>query len=80
MRIGIVGGTGKQGSGLAVRWARAGHTIVLGSRDPAKARARAAELAGEGHAVEGGDNAQAAREGEVIVLTVPYEAHAETLR
>jgi hypothetical protein len=79
MRIGIVGGTGKQGSGLAVRWARAGHTIVLGSRDPAKARARAAELAGEGHAVEGGDNAQAAREGEVIVLTVPYEAHAETL-
>jgi hypothetical protein len=80
MRIGIVGGTGKQGSGLAVRWARAGHTIVLGSRDPAKARTRAAELAGEGHAVEGGDNAQAAREGEVIVLTVPYEAHAETLR
>jgi hypothetical protein len=80
MRIGIVGGTGKQGSGLAVRWARAGHTIVLGSRDPAKARARAAELAGDGHAVEGGDNAWAAREGEVIVLTVPYEAHAETLR
>ena len=80
MRIGIVGGTGKQGSGLAVRWARAGHSIVLGSRDPAKARARAAELAGEGHAVEGGDNAWAAREGEVIVLTVPYEAHAETLR
>ena len=80
MRIGIVGGTGKQGSGLAVRWARAGHSIVLGSRDPAKARARAAELAGEGHAVEGGDNALAARAGEVIVLTVPYEAHAETLR
>jgi hypothetical protein len=80
MRIGIVGGTGKQGSGLAVRWARAGHTIALGSRDPAKARARAAELAGEGHAIEGGDNAWAAREGEVVVLTVPYEAHAETLR
>jgi NADPH-dependent F420 reductase len=80
MRIGIVGGTGKQGSGLAVRWARAGHTIVLGSRDPAKARARAAELAGEGHAVEGGDNVWAAREGDVVVLTVPYEAHAETLR
>jgi NADPH-dependent F420 reductase len=80
MRIGIVGGTGKQGSGLAVRWARAGHTIALGSRDPAKARARAAELAGAGHAIEGGDNAWAAREGEVVVLTVPYEAHADTLR
>ena len=80
MRIGIVGGTGKQGSGLAVRWSRAGHTIALGSRDPAKARAHAAALAGEGHAVDGGDNAWAAREGEVVVLTVPYEAHAETLR
>jgi hypothetical protein len=80
MRIGIVGGTGKQGSGLAVRWARAGHTIALGSRDAAKARARAAELSGEGHTIEGGDNAWAAREGEVVVLTVPYEAHADTLR
>ena len=80
MRIAIVGGTGKQGTGLAVRWARAGHTIVLGSRDPAKAKAKAAELAGEGHGIEGGDNAWAAREGEVVVLTVPYEAHAETLR
>jgi 8-hydroxy-5-deazaflavin:NADPH oxidoreductase len=80
MRIGIVGGTGKLGSGLAVRWARAGHTIALGSRDPARARDRAAQLAGDGHAVEGGDNAWAAREGEVVVLTVPYEAHEDTLR
>ncbi|MGO8996641.1 MAG: NADPH-dependent F420 reductase [Polyangiaceae bacterium] len=80
MRIGIVGGTGKQGSGLAVRWALAGHSIAIGSRDPAKARAHAADLAGKGHAVEGGDNAWAAREGEVVVLTVPYEAHAETIR
>ena len=81
MRIGIVGGTGKQGSGLAVRWARAGHTIAIGSRDPAKARARAEELAaGTGYPVEGGDNVWAAREGEVVVLTVPYEAHAETVR
>ena len=80
MRIGIVGGTGKQGSGLAVRWARAGHSIAIGSRDAAKARAHAATLAGDGRAIEGGDNAWAAREGEVVVLTVPYEAHAETLR
>ena len=57
MRIAIVGGTGKEGGGLAMRWARAGHTVVLGSRDGAKARARAAELSGDGHAVEGGDNA-----------------------
>jgi NADPH-dependent F420 reductase len=80
MRIGIVGGTGKQGSGLAVRWARAGHTIILGSRDAAKAKARAAELAVDGLAIDGTDNVSAAREGEVVVLTVPYESHAETLR
>ncbi|HXX66628.1 MAG TPA: NADPH-dependent F420 reductase [Polyangiaceae bacterium] len=95
MRLAIVGGTGKLGSGLALRWASAGHTISLGSRAPARARAHAAELQGklsayeardlaaprgsEG-AIQGGENAWAAGEGEVVVLTVPYEAHAETLR
>ena len=79
MQLGIVGGTGKLGSGLALRWARAGHTIALGSRDAAKARAHAEALAAKGYAVLGGDNAWAAREGEVVVLTVPYDAHRETL-
>jgi NADPH-dependent F420 reductase len=80
MKIGIVGGTGKLGSGLAVRWARAGHTILVGSRDAAKARAHVAELAEAGTSgIEGGDNAWAAREADVVVLTVPYEAHAATL-
>ena len=80
MRIGIVGGTGKQGSGLAARWARAGHTIAIGSRDAAKARAHAAELVKAGHgAIEGGDNAWAAREAEVVLLSVPYEAHRDTI-
>ncbi len=80
MRLGIVGGTGKLGSGLAQRWARAGHTIALGSRDAAKARAHAEELSARGLSVLGGDNAWAAGEGEVVVLTVPYEAHGDTLR
>jgi 8-hydroxy-5-deazaflavin:NADPH oxidoreductase len=80
MRLAIVGGTGKLGSGLAKRWARAGHSIFIGSRDGARARAHAAELAAGGYSVLGGDNAWAAREGELVVLTVPYEAHAETLR
>ncbi len=80
MRLGIVGGTGKLGSGLAQRWARAGHTIALGSRDAAKARAHAEELSARGLSILGGDNAWAAGEGEVVVLTVPYEAHADTLR
>jgi NADPH-dependent F420 reductase len=93
MRIGIVGGTGKQGTGLALRWARAGHSVAIGSRDAARARAHVAGLttdeaargAGAGLAealgrLEGGDNAWAAAQGEVVVLTVPYEAHAETVR
>ena len=81
MRIAIVGGTGKEGSGLAVRWARAGHTVVIGSRDADKARTRAAELVAAGHgAVEGGDNVAAARAADVVVLTVPYAAHGDTVR
>jgi NADPH-dependent F420 reductase len=80
MKIGIVGGTGKLGSGLAVRLARAGHTVLVGSRDAAKARAHVAELAAAGSTgIEAGDNAWAAREADVVVLTVPYEAHAATL-
>jgi 8-hydroxy-5-deazaflavin:NADPH oxidoreductase len=84
MRLGIVGGTGKLGSGLAKRWARAGHAIFIGSRDGAKAKAHAEGIANDGGGISGtvagGDNAWAAREGEVVVVTVPYEAHAETLR
>jgi NADPH-dependent F420 reductase len=81
MRIAIVGGTGKQGSGLALRWARAGHTIAIGSRDAARARAHVATLAKDAAgALEGGDNAWAAAQGDVVVLTVPYEAHGDTLR
>jgi NADPH-dependent F420 reductase len=81
MKIGIVGGTGKLGSGMAVRLARAGQAVAIGSRDAAKARAHAAELASRGTpGIEAGDNAWAARFADVVVLTVPYEAHADTLR
>ncbi|MGA3122347.1 MAG: NADPH-dependent F420 reductase [Polyangiaceae bacterium] len=80
MRLGIVGGTGKLGSGLAQRWGRAGHSIALGSRDAAKARAHAEALEAKGLAVQGGDNVWAARQGEVVVLTVPYGAHGDTVR
>lgn len=78
MRIGIVGGTGKQGTGLARRWALAGHAIAIGSRDAAKARAHVAEMGAT--SVEGGDNVWAASGADVLVLSVPYSAHAETLR
>jgi NADPH-dependent F420 reductase len=81
MRIGIVGGTGREGRGLALRWAGAGHEVALGSRDAARARARAEELSAEaGRPIEGGSNEQAVSSADAVVLSVPYAAHAETLR
>jgi len=81
MRIGVLGGTGKLGSALAARLARAGHAIFLGSRDRDKAHARAAELARErGGTFAGGDHAWAVAQADLAILTVPYSAHADTLR
>ena len=84
MRIGIVGGSGKQGTGLALRWKRAGHSVVIGSRDPARARAHVAALPADAPLraapLEIGDYAWATQQSDVVVLTIPYEAHAETLR
>jgi 8-hydroxy-5-deazaflavin:NADPH oxidoreductase len=89
MRIGIVGGTGREGRGLALRWAAAGHEVAVGSRDADRARARAEELravhaaggAGGGAGkIEGGSNEEAVSAAQVVVLAVPYAAHEETLR
>jgi NADPH-dependent F420 reductase len=79
MNIGVIGGTGREGRGLVLRWARAGHAVRIGSRDAARAKERAAELQGLGAtSVEGGDNAWAAG-ADVVLLSVPYGAHRETL-
>src|SRR5574340_1491645 len=77
----MIGGTGKEGRGLADRWANAGYEMIIGSRSAEKAEAAAAEHNQKlGHnAVRGLINEQAAREGEVIILTVPYSAHRATL-
>lgn len=81
MRIAVVGGTGREGRGLAVRWAKAGHEVTIGSREADKAREKAKELSSaSGAPIAGGDNASAVREAEVVVLSVPYAAHGETLR
>ena len=80
MNIGILGGTGKEGSGLAYRWALAGHTVALGSRDAAKALAGANELnqlLGGKATVRGASNLDAAQ-ADVVVLTVPYAAQLAT--
>lgn len=79
MKIGIVGGTGREGRGLAIRWARAGHDVFIGSRSAEKGAAKAAELTEElGIALRGSDNASACEEVELIVVTVPYGAHRAT--
>ncbi len=80
MRVAILGGTGKEGSGLALRWARR-KEVVIGSRQREKAERVAGEInekLGE-DLVRGLPNLDAAREAEVAVLTVPYSAHEATL-
>ena len=72
--IAVIGGTGALGSGLAKRLARAGYPVVIGSRDPAKARAAATKLGATGAGL-----AEAAREAEVVILTVPFASQAETI-
>jgi NADPH-dependent F420 reductase len=80
MRIAILGGTGREGRGLALRWARAGHQVVIGSRDAQRAVSAAEELSALGCGViEGGDTAQALDRAEVVVVSVPYSAHQEVL-
>lgn len=70
--VGVLGGTGEQGRGLAWRLARVGQRIIVGSRDPLRAEAAASEL---GHGVRGLGNAEAARESDVVVVAVPWEGH-----
>lgn len=83
LRIGVLGGTGPQGKGLALRFAVAGHAVVLGSRDPARAQAAAEEVTAMRPDVEldvrGAGNEEAAAAGDVVVLAVPYDGHRDTV-
>ena len=74
--ISVLGGTGEQGRGLARRFALAGCRVVLGSRDAGRAQEAAAGLP---DGVSGADNATAAREGDVVVVAVPWDGHRELL-
>lgn len=81
MKIAILGGTGKEGAGLGARWARAGHDVIIGSRDAERARTKAAELRQHSGAarISGESNRDAAALGEVIVLALPAEGLTATL-
>lgn len=80
-RIAVLGGTGNLGKALAWRWARAGHDVTIGSRSIERAQTAAAELnlrLGQ-DLVKAADNPAATANAEVVVITVPYSAHAEAL-
>jgi NADPH-dependent F420 reductase len=77
--LGIIGGTGILGSGLAKRWAQAGYSIVIGSRDPAKAEDVAASLRGLGGDIRGDGYAETAGVADFIVLTVPFAHQADVI-
>ncbi len=81
MNIAILGGTGKEGAGLAVRWAKLGHSIVIGSRDAERAKAKAAELrqAAKALPIVGHTNAEAAALGEIVVIALPATGLSATL-
>jgi NADPH-dependent F420 reductase len=82
LTIAILGGTGKEGKGLAYRWAKAGYRVLIGSRTPEKAEATARELTdmlGGNALIQGMDNLSAAQKADIAVLTVPYSAHRATL-
>lgn len=83
MTIAIVGGTGPEGSGLAFRFAQAGETVIIGSRDAQRALETAGKLSkkvGSEKKISGTENRVACSDAEIVVLTVPFEAQAETLK
>ena len=80
--IAVLGGTGPEGFGLALRWAQAGETVIIGSRDAKRAQDAAERIkARVGDAkVSGEENSAACAAADLVVLTIPFEAHAALLR
>ena len=80
-KITIVGGSGALGAGLAKRWARKGHQIIIGSRDEKRASEAASRLNNEAgtKSIVGMENKEASENGEIVVLTVPFSNHMSTL-
>lgn len=81
MTVAVLGGTGKEGSGLAIRWALNGYKVIIGSRDAQRAQEKAAELNTQlgGEYLTGMENSDAAQAAHLVVLSVPYSAHKSTL-
>ena len=78
LSVGILGGTGDQGRGLARRLAKAGNQVIIGSRDAGRAAAAAASV-GSPPRVTGAANEEAARTSDLVIAAVPWEGHADLL-
>ncbi len=81
--IAVIGGTGPAGMGLALRWARAGETVIIGSRDVARAQQTAETIRKRANAnaqVSGLENSAACAASDLLVLTVPFEGQAALLK
>lgn len=76
LTVGVLGGTGEQGRGLASRWAAAGLRVVLGSRSSQRAQAAADAI---GHRVTGAANMECAKAADVVLVAVPWVGHSELL-
>ncbi|MGB3866965.1 MAG: NADPH-dependent F420 reductase [Xanthobacteraceae bacterium] len=78
----VVGGTGAEGGGLALRWAKHGHHVIIASRDEAKAKIAAAGLNASlgSRNVEGAESSKGARYADIVVLAVPYQAQIATVQ
>jgi len=82
LTIAVLGGTGKEGKGLAYRWAKAGYKVLIGSRTPEKAVHTASEIMEKlegSSSIVGLSNHEAAELANIVVLTVPYSAHRDTI-
>lgn len=81
MTIAILGGAGKEGGGLALRWANVGHKVIIGSRDAGRAQEAAAQINETlgSEAASGTDNLSAAKQSDLVVLAVPYSAQQATV-
>jgi len=82
--IAIIGGTGKEGQGLAYRWVRVGFPVIIGSRQVEKAKEAVNKLKNnlnqqEASLLSGDENSRAVKQAEIAVLTVPYQFHQEIL-
>ena len=81
--IAVLGGTGPEGFGLALRWARAGETVIIGSRDLKRAEEAASKIqskVGGNAQVSAKENIEACALADLLVLTIPFEAHATLLK